>query len=68
MTDKRDIAATILRGAFAKWFARGSLADNPYPEMPGYYSLHRAWEYGFRNSEAVLAEHNAEIAEPASQP
>jgi hypothetical protein len=53
-----DVGGTILRGAFAKWFGRDTLDDNPYPPSPGYYTLHRAWRHGFLNSEAVLMEHD----------
>lgn len=53
-----DVGGAILRGAFAKWFERDTLADNPFPDMPGYYVLRKAWSFGFQNSEAVLAEHD----------
>lgn len=56
---KVDVGGTILRGAFAKWFARDTLDDNPYSDSPGTYTLHRAWKHGYLNSKAVLAEHDA---------
>lgn len=53
-----DIDGSVLRGALAKWQARKSLDDNPFPDSPGYYSLHRAWKNGFLHSEEVLAAHD----------
>ncbi len=53
-----DVDGTILRGAFAKWFGRDTLDDNPYADAPGSYTLHRAWRYGFLNSIDVLAKHD----------
>ena len=53
---KVDVGGTILRGAFAKNFGR-EFCENPYPDPPGYYTLHRAWRYGFLNSKAVMSEH-----------
>ena len=54
-----DVDGTILRGAFAKWFGRDTLDDNPYSEAPGSYVLHRAWRFGYLNSDAVLTEHDS---------
>ena len=35
MTQRLDIVGgAILRGAYAKWFGRDSLADNPFPDFP----------------------------------
>jgi hypothetical protein len=60
MTKRFDIVGgAILRGAYAKWFGRESIADNPFADFPGSYVLHKAWRYGFENSDAVLAEHDA---------
>jgi hypothetical protein len=56
---KLDVGGIILRGAHAKFFGRDTLDDNPYPDAPGYYTMHRAWRYGFLNWEAVLDEHDA---------
>ena len=65
MTGKIDVGGTVLRGAFAKRLG-DKLTDNPYADAPGYYVLHRAWRYGYSNSEAILTQHSAltEIAAP----
>lgn len=65
MTGKIDVGGTMLRGAFAKRCG-DKLNDNPYPDAPGYYVLHRAWRHGYANAEAILTEHSAltEIAAP----
>lgn len=62
MTNEKDfVSGAMLRGAFAKWFNKGkTLADNPFPDTPGSYTLRKAWAYGFENSGAVLAEHDGE--------
>ncbi len=65
---KVDIGGTILRGAFAKWFGRDTPNDNPYPDMPGYYILHKAWRFGFENSETVLMEHEQAPLIAAARP
>lgn len=56
-TGKVDVGGTILRGAFAKWFG-DPIDSNPYPDMPGYYVLHRAWRHGYLNSDEVLDDHD----------
>jgi hypothetical protein len=33
-----------------------TLADNPFPDSPGWYVFRRAWEYGHQNSDDVLRE------------
>ncbi len=53
MTARMDLSVAVLRGAFAKKFSY-SLSQNPYPDMPGYYGLHKAWRFGFLNSAAEL--------------
>jgi hypothetical protein len=53
------VSGAMLRGATARWQARKTLADNPYSASPGYYVLHRAWDYGFRNADEVLTLHDA---------
>jgi hypothetical protein len=59
MTANRNvIGGAILRGAYARWWGRETLADNPFPDLPGYFVLRRAWSYGFENSDDVLAEHD----------
>jgi hypothetical protein len=50
---KIDVGIAILQGAFAKKFAH-ALLENPYPDAPGCYVLHKAWRKGFLNSETVL--------------
>lgn len=50
-----DVDATILRGAVARWFCEPP-HSNPYPDAPGHYVLHKAWRYGYKNSETILAE------------
>jgi len=52
------VSGAIYRGACARWGARKKLADNPYAASPGYCVLNRAWDFGFRNAEAVLQQHD----------
>ena len=53
--------AAIFWGAHVAWCNKGkTLADNPFPDLPGYYMLRRAWAYGFKNSEAVIREVDGE--------
>ena len=52
---KIDVGIAILRGALDKKFAH-ALSENPYPDAPGFYVLHKAWRHGFLNSETVLLE------------
>jgi hypothetical protein len=56
MTDDK-VSGAILHGAYAKWIGYDKLSDNPYADMPGSYVMHRAWRYGYLNSEAVIMEH-----------
>ena len=69
MTDreKSAIDATILRGAFAAWLKRDTIEDNPHPNAPGSYGLHKAWRYGFEHSEEIMAKRDAEAYERAKR-
>jgi hypothetical protein len=67
------IDAAIYCGAELATFADQSLDTNPFPDSPGWYSLRRAWEHGFRNSEAILrerelAEHGPDYERPEAPP
>lgn len=53
---KTDCGGAILRGALAKFQARKSIEDNPWPDAPGFLVLHKAWRYGYEHSEEVIAE------------
>lgn len=65
--------AAVYCGAELATFADMTLADNPFPQSPGWYVLHRAWAYGFKNSETVLRErelaiHGPDYERPACPP
>lgn len=60
LDNPRDyVSGAMYRGATARWQARKTLADNPYPAAPGWYVLHRAWDFGFKNAEQVLNAHDS---------
>ena len=51
------IPSTILWGA-ATYSPGRKVADfNPFPDSPGYVTLHKAFAYGWNNSRQVLWEH-----------
>jgi hypothetical protein len=56
-TERSRIGAVILWGAAMNIPGR-KLADfNPFPDMPGYMVLRKAFAYGWNNSRQVLWEH-----------
>lgn len=51
---KRVEAAKWWGATCGKWLH--PISDNPYPELPGSYVLHAAWDYGWNNWEDVYAD------------
>lgn len=60
MSERDHVDGARYRGAIARWCGRDRPEDNPYPNMPGSYVLHRAWLDGFNNCERFLAQHDGE--------
>jgi hypothetical protein len=55
LTQRETVDAAMERGAAAAWLGEAHISDNPYPDAPGFYQLHKAWRYGFEHHEEVLA-------------
>jgi hypothetical protein len=55
-----NVRGAIFWGANARSWGSKTLLDNPFPDMPGWYVLHKAWAHGFQNAATVLAEHHGE--------
>ena len=60
-----DVGGAMLWGAFSREHGK-TLADNPYPDSPGWYVKRRAWTHGFQHAAEVQAQHfGDDPADPA---